>query len=257
MPAENKNGQLHAPLPIEFWPGKMRLSAIVLRSRVTLANSGSLPDTLYKDWELAETFLKKDFGEYVFGSIVNGPGPGATMQFIWNPPITVAERIVPVRRYWTTSVHPWPAVVEDLQVVYDDQTPIMRRLYREAFTVSSDVEVTEYVSNTPFPRHQCATDEPVPGEIDVDIFGAKLTIPECLHPLVEVENIRSVNSKVIDLTPTRDRIRPSERRTIPATNHQTHKAHIFRNQVREVDGLFHRVQEKIYPPRNLPPLLSV
>jgi len=257
IPAEN--AQVYRLLPISFWPGQWRLAAIAEKSRVTIASCGvtstrtaGMVGMKYKNWELKKQFLVEEYGEYVFGYMEDG-GDDAVI-FVFNPPISDEQRRTPIKpTKWISAARPWPAVLEDLQVVLGpNQVPVMRRAYQEAVTTGSDIRVKEYVSDTPFKRRRIRTNEPIPGEVDADFYGAKLNVPECLHPRVEVPNRDSDGAELVDLTPTRSGPRPGAKRIYPATNHPRWKAHIFNVEVNEIGELFHLIEMKVFPPKKRP-----
>lgn len=259
MPNEDRNAKIHELLAIDFWPGRWRLVAFAKLSRITPANSGptaqrpaGLVGTLYKDWELKEGVLVADYGEYTFAYI--GRTVGDSMEFVWNPPITEEMRRTPIKpTRWISAARPWPAVLEDLQVVLGpNQVPVMRRAYQEAVTMGSDIRVREFVSDVPFKRRRIRTNEPIPGEVDADFYGVKINVPECLHPRVEVPNRDSDGAQLVDLTPTRSGPRPGAKRIYPATNPPRWKAHVFNVDVNESGELHHLVQMKVFPPKKRP-----
>jgi hypothetical protein len=237
-------------VPIPWWEGAFRLSVIVDRARVLYPDVSALPGTTLAEFKYAKTLpeLIRVHGTWTFSEVLNGPGPGESMEFLWNPPRTEAQRLTPFKDYYTSRVHPWPAVLEDLQQVAGTYTHVLRQFLRDSVSVGCRVRVQHYASDIPFTRRQVRTNEPIATSVQGDINGVAVSIGACLHPTVILQTSAG-GGTVYDAIPSRNFPLANGTKRYGATNHQRWKKHVFQVEVEEDKGLYQLVKLTIYPPR--------
>lgn len=265
----NREGERFTQEPIEDWVGNHRLVTFVDRARVTKRMLDALTlTTPYKNWELRDSALVAEYGDFVFGAIRNQAGPGDTMTFVWNPNIVFDANSNPVpdpskhwetllKEKWISEMIDWPPILTDLQVIIDqikagagdiNNLPVDRGGWRDGLREESDVLERIYVSCTPPPRSKIRKNPPRPNSIRGDYYGVPIRIPACLHPLVVMESINSDAAVIYDCTPTRPNVNQRARQTLRPTNHTKWVKHVFSNTVTEREGLFFRRELTAFPP---------
>jgi len=254
-------------LPDELWPNRRSLSCIVASHRIRCNNLGqvllkdSTPmiggESKFKDWELRDQSLDEIHGEWLFGAVKKGAEPGEDDIIIWNPPLSAADMLVPVKQDTVTTSVYWHPVVRDANIVIKPRTifvdtteqfPVVRKLYHPGYEFSTTIKRRIYVSNNPWPEHKLRSNPPLPTPIPLDWKGIDLEIDSCLHPEIEVDSDDDSNTVVLDLTPSVTGLKATGRRTVPATNHTGWQDYILHIDPIERDGVFYRVVHEAIAP---------
>lgn len=274
MNAPDRAGALHSPVPLDWWPGKVRLSSIIRRSLVKLPTIEGLSQGVTKYREFIhrdEHKIKEGYGDYVFDELLNSPGPDDTMIFLWSRAIRAEEGQFAqqlVNEEWDMEEYSWPPICSDLRVILDksrvEQTgfqldlraAVERGLWRNEQRVPCKVLRREYVSSARVPDNVLAFEVPMPTEIRGDYYGQPIRLPACLHPHVELTSINSSDAVIKDLTPSRAGLRGmGETMILGATNHQTWEEHICENRLLNPGAkqVYRRRLVKIVFPPVMPP----
>ena len=238
-------------VPIPWWEGAFRLSVIVDRGRVKYPDIDALLGTTLSSFKYALTQpeLIRQHGTWVFSEVLKGPGPGDTMEFLWNPSRTATERGTPFKDYFTSRVHPWPAVLEELQVVRFSYDTVLRQFLQEAVSVGCRVRVQHYASDIPFTKRQVRTNEPIATGVQGDGEYGTVSIGPCLHPRVNLFADSTGSTLVYDAIPGRSFPLSGGVKRYGATNHQRWKKHVFYVDVREDKNMFEMIKMTVYPPK--------
>jgi hypothetical protein len=250
------------PVPHPLWPGRFRL-AVELEARMVDATEVYEEGvTKLKNFPHRDTHLGAQYDEWTFASVT--AQSSQTLLFLWNTPIwTAAELAVLsaaqrargrlIKTFWTSKVHGWPAVLEDLKIVVDNTNrnaePWMD--YRESFQVSSPVQIKRYLTDIDPTRSRVKCNEPITGEIRADYYGqTPVMFSNCLHPYVEVESSNPAGKRVVDCTPRKTGGRVGRTRIFRPTNHQGLKSHVFEIEVTEDSGIFLIEEKTVHPPQS-------
>lgn len=263
MLAEDRNGPRFAFIPVPWFPGLFRLSTTVLKAAVNTkagARTG-LVGMRYDAWDLADPqAIDQGCGGYIFSEATNSVHDSENwMQFIWNPPISDELKAVPFLEFNSPEPHPWPDVVRSVNFLSNfgagaGPQPYASVQRKPGGSISSKIVESHYISDEPFSDHDCRTDEPLPGVaswsfVDSNGFDVEGSLSECLHPtLVFPQRARLV----WDASPTTPDPILGTRKTVFATNHTDWKKHVIGNKVIEDNGLYHRIQRTVYPPKKQP-----
>lgn len=270
MNAPDRAGALHSPVPLDWWPGKVRLSSIIRRSLVKLSTLESLRQGITKYREFAhrdEHKVKEGYGDYVFDELLNSPGPDESMIFLWSRAITAegaqfAQQLV--NEEWDMEEYSWLPICSDLRVILDKsrvqqtgfqldlRAAVERGLWRNEQRVPCKVLRREYVSSVRVPTDVLEFEVPMPTEIRGDFYGQPIRLPACLHPRVELTSINSSDAVIKDLTPSRSGLRGmGETMILGATNFQTWEEHVFENRLLNPDTkqvYRRRLVKTVFPP---------
>jgi hypothetical protein len=272
MNTPDRHGQLHSPAALDWWPGEVRLSAIVRRSLVTLKTIERLKqgETKYREFALRnENQVREGYGDYVFDELLNSPGESDSMLFLWSKPIVDAEHPSQFRSELLNEEndmeeYSWPPICSDLRIILDKsgvkqagfqldlRAAVERGLWQNGQSVPCRVLRREYVSTMRVPASVLDFEVPMPTEIRGDYFGQPIRLPACLHPRIELTSLNSSDALIHDLTPTRSGLRGmGERMVLGATNFQTWAAHVFERRLMNPGSKqVHRrwIEKTVFPP---------
>lgn len=274
MNAPDRQGELHAPLPLDWWPGKVRLASIVRRSLVKLPMLDALVQgsTAYREFaHRDEHKVREGYGDYVFDEMLNSAGPGESMVFVWSRGIGSGEQFTQtlVNEEWDTEEYSWPPICSDLKVILDQsrvqqtgfqldlRAAVERGLWRNEQRVPCKVLRREYVSSVRVPDDVLEFEVPMPTEIRGDYYGQPIRLPACLHPQVELTSINSSDAVIKDLMPNRTGLRGMGNKMIMgATNFQTWEEHVCENRLLNPGAkqVYRRRLVKVVFPPPMPPL---
>lgn len=275
MAAPDRQGELHSPVPLEWWPGKVRLSSIVRRSLVKLSMLDALVQgtTPYREFvHRDEHKVKEGYGDYVFDELLNTPGAGESMVFLWARGIVAEEDQFAqqlVNEETDTEEYSWPPICSDLRIILDQsrvqqtgfqldlRAAVERGLWRNEQRVPCKVIRREYVSSARVPDDVLNFEVPMPTEIRGDYYGQPIRLPACLHPQVELTSINSSDAVIKDLMPNRTGLRGMGNKMIMgATNFQTWEEHVCENRLLNPGAkqVYRRRLVKVVFPPPMPPL---
>ena len=249
MPEIDANALQYRPIAIPWWVGMVRWAVTVPYGMLLHYGKpewAALPGKAYKNWDLRDAALVDRYGEWLFAGLVSG----TAMEFRWNPPISDAERAVPISDYETNEQYTWHPILEDLQFVTlaaQAGVVVPREAYRDGITCPCLVRLREYVSNTPFTAARIQLEIPIPGRISWDL-GQGGSFPECLHPDVVVDARGNGDNVVYDATPTVRGPRLTAKRTYRHTNFTTWETHNYVASVTWDDELYHLNLKTVSPP---------
>lgn len=276
MNAPDRAGALHSPVPLDWWPGKVRLSSIIRRSLVKLPTIEGLSQGVTKYREFVhrdEHKVKEGYGDYVFDELLNSPGEGESMLFLWSKPIASTEHpgqfiAQLVNEEEDMEEYSWPPICSDLRIILDKsgvkqtgftldlRAAVERGLWRNEQRVPCKVLRREYVASGRVPAKLLEFEVPMPTEIRGDYYGQPIRLPACLHPEVLLTSINSSDAVIHDLTPTRSGLRGmGDRMKLGATNFQTWDEHIFDKRLLNPGAkqVYRRWIEKTVFPPVMPP----
>lgn len=253
-------------VPHPLWPGRFRLAVEVDQRIVDATETYDEGVSKLKDFPHRDTHLGAQYDEWTFASVQVGSNAQSsqTLMFLWNTPIWSSAELETltdsarargklIKTFWTSKVHGWPAVLEDLKIVVDaanlNAEPWMD--YRESFQVSSPVQVKRYLTDIDPTRSRVKCNEPITGEIRADYYGqTPVMFSNCLHPYIEVESNNPAGKRIVDCTPRKTGGRVGRKRIFRPTNHQGLKSHVFEIEVTEDSGIFLIEEKTVHPPQS-------
>lgn len=212
--------------------------------------------------------LVQYYGEYVFTWAENAE-LGMWLYYAKNK--TPAEANTPYRTYYSTRSHFWPAVLEDLFLVYTRTFPesvvtavdpgtgfdtvattprlFPRFRFRPGVSYNSKVRIDLYQSPRQWEPGSMVSIQPVPTNIDAQYINVNVNFEQCLHPDVvfeeQVPGARILSQTGVLQAPAS---RKPWRQFFPATNFIDWGVFVFSDQQQFRNGVWGREKVTIYPP---------
>lgn len=222
-------------------------------------------ETLYRNWRFAIPERKTQWGAYIYVGQEVGSAPG-TIRFLWLKNKTDEEKNTPYKTYREFKNHHWDPILLGVKVEQDYNFPVSsttisgaepaivtapRNYIKRAIIPDVDegsiVVTEEFFAATPFdiPRYPV----PTPTAVNIDFYDTGLSVPRCLHPKIEVPDIRSG----IDIYLTTSQVASEANGAIsgqlfPATNFETWAPYVVSDQQARRDGGWYRKRIRVYPP---------
>jgi hypothetical protein len=254
----NASGLLHTDVPLDWWDDAFRLSVTVPRSKAWISKAQRpLKGSKLKDWHIKPSHLTKDFGEWTLGLILNSPGPGESITYLWDPPLTSLVTAAPgyteqlVKTKSTSEPYFWPNVMLDGFIVKDKRLvasggignfdPVYRGRWVKGRNLPTITRTLTYVSYQQPPDSLLKCSVPDEQEIIGDANGVPINIPPCLHPYVEMISSASSDAVLQDITPRTRRRYTGEKLIYQPTKHQRWITHISAIDAIEEGSLWKRV----------------